>query len=129
MNGRLILLSVETNYQNVYYFSDATLGITILVVMLFLDIKVEKNKESFVHSFKNIFNPASAIFLLLVFGLGIPFGVGGSYGIIYLQEDLQASSTMIGKYSVDLGDIVALSTFPKGNLWTNNSYAGISICF
>ena len=84
--------------------------------MLFVDVKVEKNKESFVESFKKIVNPASGIFLFLVFGgLGIPIGLCANYVNIYLQEDLQASSTMIGKYSVDLGDAVTLSTFSRGN--------------
>ena len=90
-------ISVETNYQGVFYFTDAVLGVTFLVVLLFLEVKVEKNKERFVPSFKKIFNPASATFLLLIFSMGIEMGIGANYVIIYLQEDLKASSAMVGK--------------------------------
>ena len=79
-----------------FYFTDGMLGLTLLVVWFSLDCSVEKTKDSFITSFKKILNPAFAVFLLIGFAMGIEIGVGGNYVIVYLQEELGATSTMIG---------------------------------
>ena len=69
-----------------------------MVVLIFLEVNVEKNTEKFIPSFKKIINSASGVFLILIFALGVTVGVEGNYIFVYLQEDLGATSTMIGIY-------------------------------
>ena len=66
-------------------------------MLLFLDIKVEKNKESLFYAFRRIINPASATFLLIMLVAGIGWGVLANYTLVYLQEEMGASSAMIGE--------------------------------
>ena len=77
-----------------------------MVVILFLKVKVEKNTEKFMPSFKKIINPASGVFLILAFGLGLTIGIEGNYVLIYLGEDLGATSTMIGMYSFSFSNVI-----------------------
>ena len=79
-----------------FYFTDGMLGFTFLVVWFSLDCEVEKTKDSFITSFKKVFNQAFAVFLLIGFAMGLEIGVGSNYVIVYLQEELGATSTMIG---------------------------------
>ena len=62
-------------------------------------MKVEKNEESFLYAFRRILNPASGMFFLMILGLGIGWGVAANYVAVYMQEDMGASSAMVGKYS------------------------------
>jgi len=82
-----------------FYFTAGTLVVCFLVVIFFLEVKVEKNTEKFIPSFKKIINPASGVFLILVFALGITVGIEANYVLVYLGEDLGATSTMIGMSS------------------------------
>ena len=74
------------------------LAMAAIVVLFFVEVRIEKNKEKFIPSVKKILNPALGVFLLLIFSLGIPVGISANYVYAYLQDELQASSTMIGKY-------------------------------
>ena len=89
---------MEISYQNAYYFSDGILAICFLLVLLTLDVKVEKSKESFIEAIKRISNPASYIFFMIILGSGIGVGIYNNYVVVYLQEDMEASSAMVGKY-------------------------------
>ena len=60
---------------------------------------MEKNDGNILDAFKRILNPASGIFFLILLGLGIGFGVSANYVVVYLQEDMGASSAMVGKFS------------------------------
>jgi hypothetical protein len=70
--------------------------VSCLIVAFFLEIKVEKNKENMFHGFKKIINPASAVFFTILCGFGMGCGVFFNYGAVYLQEEMGASSAMIG---------------------------------
>ena len=58
---------------------------------------MEKNKENLLYAFKKIINPASGVFFLILFGFGIGTGIFFNYGVVYLQEEMEASSAMVGK--------------------------------
>ena len=90
-----------------------------IVVLFFVEVRIEKNKEKFIPAVKKILNPALGVFLLLIFSLGIPVGISANYVFAYLQDELQASSTMIGKY---LYLVLMMSVKPLPNL------ALISLC-
>ena len=89
---------MEISYQNSYYFSDGILVICFFIILFTLDIKVDKNKASFFEAISRICNPASFIFFMIILGTGIGLGVGANYVVVYLQEDMGASSAMVGKY-------------------------------
>ena len=55
------------------------------------------------HAFKKIINPASGVFFTIVCGFGMGSGVFMNYGAVYLQEEMGASSAMIGRCSVNNG--------------------------
>ena len=74
------------------------LAMAAIVVLFFVEVRIEKNKEKFIPAVKKILNPALGVFLLLIFSLGIPVGISANYVYAYLQDELQASSSMIGKY-------------------------------
>ena len=77
--------------------SDGFLTIEFLVVVIFLEVHVEKNKQNIFRALKRVMNPAMVVFLSIMFLAGIGQGVYFSYVIVYIQEDLQASSAMVGK--------------------------------
>ena len=87
----------ETNYQLVYYFSDGCAAVSCLLVIIFLKINVEKTKHTLFGAFKRIANPATGVFLLIMLTLGFGFAIM-TYLLVYLQEEMQASSAMIGRY-------------------------------
>ena len=92
-----LLFSVETNYQLAYYVSDGFLAVFCMIVVIFLEVNAEKNKQNLFRAFKSVVNPAMCVFLLIMFLAGIGQGVYFSYVIVYIQEDLQGSSAMVGK--------------------------------
>ena len=79
-----------------YYVSDGFLAVSCAIILLLLNIKTEKHKQNALHAFKRIANPASVVFVLIMIVNGIGIGIFASYGIVYLQEDMGATSTMIG---------------------------------
>ena len=91
------MISVETNYQPAYYLSDIFLLVSFMVILLFLKIKVEKNKGSILHAFKSLVNPATGVYFTIMLGLGIGLGIF-NYVPLYLQDEMEASSAMIGEY-------------------------------
>ena len=97
LNHINIIVLVETNYQSAYYVSDGFLAAFCLIVVIFLDVNAEKNKQNLFRAFKSVVNPAMCVFLLIMFLAGIGQGVYFSYVIVYIQEDLQGSSAMVGK--------------------------------
>ena len=74
------------------------LAVAAIVILFFVEVRIEKNKEKFIPSVKKILNPALGVFLLFIFALGIPIGISANYVYAYLQDELQASSAMIGNY-------------------------------
>ena len=94
-----MIILEATNYLNAYLASDSFLAASGLIIILLLDVKVEQHKQSFAHAFKSILNPATAIFLVISLVLGFGYGIFANYLTIYLQEDLGASSAMIGEYT------------------------------
>ena len=84
-----------------------------MVVLFFVEVKITKNTEKFIPAVKKILNPALGVFLLLIFSLGIPVGISANYVFAYLQDELQASSSMIGKY---LGLVLMMSVKPNLDL-------------
>ena len=68
-----------------------------MVILLFLEIKVEKNKGSMLHAFKRLLNPATGVYFTILLGLGIGLGIF-NYVPLYLQDEMEASSAMIGEY-------------------------------
>ena len=40
-------------------------------IVIFLEIKVEKNKENIVYAFRRLINPASGVFFVILLGFGI----------------------------------------------------------
>ena len=96
-----------------YYVSDGFLAVCCLMIIVFLDINVEKNRQGVVQAFKRIINPATGVFLLIMFFNGMGLGIFINYVAIYLQEELGASSAMIGKlFSVmGRGSLRYISTF------------------
>ena len=95
-NQKFHLSLVETDYQPAYYVSDAFYAVAFLIILIFLNVNAEKHKQSIFHAFKRIANPASGVFLLLMLSLGIEMGIFSNYVLVYLQEDLKATSAMIG---------------------------------
>ena len=88
---------VETDYQMTYYVSDGFLAVCCIIIIVFLNVKAETHKQNAFHAFKRIANPASGAFVIIMIVSGIGIGVMSSYGIVYLQEEMEASSSMIGK--------------------------------
>ena len=80
-----------------YYVSDGFLAVCCVIIIVFLNVKAEKHKQNVFHAFKRIANPASGVFVIIMIVTGIGIGVMSSYVMVYLQEDLEASSSMIGK--------------------------------
>ena len=68
-----------------------------MIILVFVDVRVEKNKQSMFQALKRIINPASGVFLFIMLGAGIGNGIYVNYVPVYLQEELKASSAMIGK--------------------------------
>jgi len=62
-----------------------------------LEINVEKNRENIFQVSRQIINPTSGLFFLICLGMGLGRGLFNNYGPIYLQEQMEASSAMIGK--------------------------------
>ena len=81
----------------VYYVSDGFVAISCLILIVFVQVKAEKHKQSVFHAFRRIANPATGVFLVVMLVQGVGFGIFQNYLIVYLQEDLNASSAMIGK--------------------------------
>ena len=76
---------------------DIFLLVTSVIIVFALEIKVEHAKEGIVQGFTKILNPASGVFFAIGMGMGLGFGVFSTYGPVYLQEEMGASSAMIGK--------------------------------
>lgn len=93
---KITYISVETNYQMVYYLSDGFVVVSCLIVIMFVHVKAEKHKQSIFHAFMRISNPATGVYLLIMLILGMGMGIFQTYLMVYLQEDLKASSAMIG---------------------------------
>ena len=89
---------VETNYQIAYYFADGLYVVCCLVILVFLKIEVEKTEATVMYAFKRVLNPATGVFLVILLGNGIGYGIYLNYVVVYLQENLEASSAMVGKY-------------------------------
>ena len=90
--------SVEINYQPAYYVSDGFIFVSCAIILIFLEIQVEKNNGNLLDAFRRILNPASGVYFLICFGIGLGFGVFGNYGAVYLQEEMSASSAMVGMF-------------------------------
>jgi predicted MFS family arabinose efflux permease len=80
-----------------YYVSDGFLAVSCIIIIVLLNVKAKKHKQNVFHAFKRIANPASGVFVIIMIVNGIGIGVMSSYVMVYLQEDLGASSSMIGK--------------------------------
>ena len=76
---------------------DIFLLVTSFIIVFALEIKVEHAKESIAKGFSKILNPASGVFFAIGMGMGLGFGVFSTYGPVYLQEEMGASSAMIGR--------------------------------
>ena len=98
----LFSFAEETNYQLAYYVSDGFLIVSAFTVFLFLEIKVEKHRQNVFRAFKRILNPATGAFLIIMLIVGIGHGIFLNYLTIFLTEELNASSAMIGKTNHDL---------------------------
>ena len=93
----------ETNYQFAYYVSDGFLIVSAFTVLMFLEIKVEKHRQNVFRAFKRILNPATGAFLIIMLIVGIGHGIFLNYLTIFLTEELNASSAMIGKTNHEKG--------------------------
>ena len=66
----------------------------------FQDVAMTKSEEKVTSALKNLFgNPAIITFLLMNLFMGIAWGAADAYLAIYLNEELGASYTLIGKCS------------------------------
>lgn len=99
----LFSFAEETNYQLAYYVSDGFLIVSAFTVFLFLEIKVEKHRQNVFRAFKRILNPATGAFLIIMLIVGIGHGIFLNYLTIFLTEELNASSAMIGKTNHEKG--------------------------
>jgi len=88
-----------------YYLSDGFVVVSCVIIVVFLEIKVEKNKENMFHAFKKLINPASGVLFTIVFGFGMGLGVFFNYGTVYLQEEMGATTAMIGMYFIKIVQI------------------------
>jgi hypothetical protein len=61
-----------------------------------LDMKKKKKKETR-RALRQLFSPSALIYFGLIFNGGLLWGVHDTYLQLYLQEDLGASSQMLGK--------------------------------
>ena len=100
----IILFAVENNYQTVFYVSDVFLFVGCLIVYFYLEINVEKNRENIFQVSREIINPTAGLFFLICLGMGLGRGLFNNYGAIYLQEQMKASSAMIGE-NISIGNI------------------------
>ena len=99
----LFSFAEETNYQLAYYVSDGFLIVSAFTVLMFLEIKVEKHRQNVFRAFKRILNPATGAFLIIMLIVGIGHGIFLNYLTIFLTEELNASSAMIGKTNHEKG--------------------------
>ena len=88
---------VETNYQINYYVSDVLLALSCILTIWILDVRVEKEKsKNLMESARSMLNPSFILLVLMVAWVGITTQVSQIYVPVYLQDDLGASSDLIG---------------------------------
>ena len=91
---------VQTSYWSAYYVSDICLAVCCIIILVFLDIRVEKDKQNIFSALKRVINPATAVFLLIMLVSGLGHGIYFDYVAVYLQEELNASSSMIAESTI-----------------------------
>ena len=88
----------EVYYQYMYYCLDATMAVSIMVVLWKIEV-VHENKElkndSILVVFKKILSPIWALLMLQLFVFGTLYSMV-QYYIIFAQTELGASSKLIG---------------------------------
>ena len=98
----------ENNYTLAFYIFDGFLFLALLISFklkvnlgtseLDQESKIERKKENR-RALKDLVNPSALIFFGILFGGGAMWGVHDTYLLIYLQNDLGASSQFIGQVS------------------------------
>ena len=99
----------ENDYSIAFYTYDACLFVALLislklkVTMTAKDDTTEEDKKGKKKKnrkeIRELFNSSALIFFAIIFQGGLMWGVRDTYLFIYLQEELKASSQLLGKYS------------------------------
>lgn len=99
----------KTNYDIAFYISDGFIVATAVLV-LFLDVRLEKSGQKVWKSLKQIVSLPALLFLGLVFINGFLWGIHDTYLLIYLDETMEASSQLISTKLLSLFLILVVAT-------------------
>ena len=117
------IFAVETNYQNLYYFNDGVVVACALFSIFFLKVKQMSTSQTILNggsrvtfsfqgsemkgknrgqggmlkSMAQMMNPVVYIFWSILVCQGMVQGITLDYGPIFMQNNLGASSSMIGE--------------------------------
>lgn len=86
----------ETNYNVAFYIADGAFVVTATVAF-FLKIDMKRSDEKGLKALKNIVSLPALNFFALVFVMGFQWGIHDTYLLVYLDEEMEASSSLISK--------------------------------
>ena len=92
----ILMFSEQTDYSLVFYVNDVCLLITC-IIYLFLDVNMEQTGENVWKSLKQIISIPAITFFGLCFLMGFQWGIHDTYLLIYLDEEMGASTEFISK--------------------------------
>ena len=110
----------ENDYSIAFYAYDACLLVALLIS---LKLKVTMNatdnsdgdkkqkKKENRQEIRELFNSSALIFFAIIFQGGLMWGVRDTYLFIYLQEELKASSQLLGNQKFGSGSAFQISDF------------------
>ena len=121
----------ENDYSIAFYAYDACLLVALLIS---LKLKVTMNatdnsdgdkkqkKKENRQEIRELFNSSALIFFAIIFQGGLMWGVRDTYLFIYLQEELKASSQLLGnqKFGSGSGSAFKFLIFLSSNFWDLN---------
>ena len=96
----------ENDYSIAFYAYDACLFIALLISLKLKvtmsskeetkDLDKKQKKKQNRKELRELFNPSALIFFGIIFQGGVMWGIRDTFLFIYLQEELEASSQLLG---------------------------------
>ena len=83
----------STDYSILFYMYDGYF-LLAAVLMIWLSVTLERSGQSTLEALKKIWNKSALIVFSLLFILGIQWGVQDSYVLVYLTDEMGASSQL-----------------------------------